>query len=1547
MGFEPGGMADKLGNRHEGRWVAKQLIRLLNEEIQSVTVELIGPDEEGVDLLVVSKDGIRQLQQCKARFGSHNSWSVNALASRGVLSHLETHLSRDPQQEFVLVSGIPTQTFADICDSARNSNDNPQDFFQYQIQEVGKERQKNFRDFCNALKLNPDQEEDLKKAFGYLKRTFIELFPDDRSAWSDLLTWVGFLLTGEPETTISVLLTYAENNYQYHKPIYADELRTHLADPHNIYSKKLEYDNRLAPTIEELQRQFSESIRSGLISGKIIPREETSRIIEYIVSERNVVLHGAAGYGKSGILYELTEYLHRENIPYLAVRLDRRIPDKTALRFGKDMGLPDSPAYSLAGLAAGRKCILILDQLDAIRWTAAHSSTAIDVCKELVRQVRSLRGGDRKIIAVFACRTFDLENDQEIKSLLSDTENHGFVEITVKELSEKQLEQTLEKNIASLTDSQKRILAIPQNLAIWMELKKDGTIPDFRSATELMRRFWENRRQVLDKKAGIKPVESDGFLKPLLDYMEKYGEISAPASIASKKPLIRDALTSYGILQCNPGRISFCHQRYLDHLIAERLLDRIYSGEGSVISWLGPRKNQSLYRRDQLRQVLAMLAEESPLDFLSNAQELLESAEVRFHLKHLVIELIGQLDEIPREIAGYCLKLMVDSYWREHILETVLLGHHPWVSHLLKTGILQSWLTSKEEQELNQALRLLRSVVEYIPDQVTKILEPFVGKEGDWPGRVLNTICWKETDDSIRMFELRLQLARRGHVKKFVTWKSLCTRYPLRAIRLIESVVSTWRNDEKETDIGKVARLERWYKEDTEALDSAVKQHPSKTWDLLMSHIERLTSISTDHYDPRLEKWLDGNFHRHETHIARGVVKLVMLAGQTLGAEQPNELIMRIRSLENNISPVVQEIIISAYVHLPFTHSDVGITWLLGDPARFRMGSGYKEPEWMPAVRLIAALSPHCSKELFRQLEDAVIHYHASKEKQDAEYWLKGWRNGHFGHYWGKTQYFLLPAFDIKRIQGTTADLIRVLKRKFKQYPKEAFIRDGTISGGSVGSKLDRNLEKISDRAWLRIISSGNVTENDNHKWIQTNPNRVLTTSVRLFSRSLAEIAKRFPERFGQLALRFPNDVHPSYVSAILEGFIKKQPDPKTPEDERHSWQPARAETIEAVLEKYQAGDDHETAMSFCRLISERADENWSKDTIARLVHYDQNHPDPEIGKLNVHCDKCSDNATVEILFQNTLNCVRGVAANAIGQLLWERKDRFEFVTPGIKSLIKDPHPVVRMAAIEAIYPVLNIDKDLAVHWFCEICKDDLRVAAYPRASRFINYALPSHIKQMGPIILRMAASPLDDVALEGATQVTTRWLFHGFFEKELFECCEGNFSQRKGVAKVAAFLLHDRKYSMQCRKLLRHFINDPDKEVRDELHGIFRKDELLNKQEHETFLQEYIRSTAFADSPDSFILGLEEFPGRLVSMAEAIFVVCEVFSTTLKEKTRDINSQYPYTALEMSSILLRLYEQALGEGNRQIADHCLDIWDLLFENRIGRVIELTSSIDS
>ena len=350
-----------------------------------------------------------------------------------------------------------------------------------------------------------------------------------------------------------------EENGKFRKPIYADELWENLRERHDIHPKNLGQDPRTAPAVKELQEQFAESIQHKLIGGRVIPREETGKIIESIKAGKDVILHGAAGFGKSGALYELTEYLQKEQIPYLPIRLDRRIPEKTAAHFGVDMGLPDSPAFALEGLAVERKGILILDQLDAIRWTAAHSGAAMDVCKELLRQVRSLRQLGKSIFIVFASRTFDLENDPEIKNLIGDKGKNSFAKISAKALSGEQLKAILGSDFPSLTESQKRILACPQNLAMWLEIKDSGITSSFRSATELMCRFWENRRTILEKEAGLSAGQLDSVLSPLVNYMESRGTVSAPTRISEKNPSVQDSLISYGILQKSAGRISFCH----------------------------------------------------------------------------------------------------------------------------------------------------------------------------------------------------------------------------------------------------------------------------------------------------------------------------------------------------------------------------------------------------------------------------------------------------------------------------------------------------------------------------------------------------------------------------------------------------------------------------------------------------------------------------------------------------------------------------------------------------------------------------------------------------------------------------------------------------------------------------------------------------------------------------------------------------------------------------------------------------------------------------
>jgi hypothetical protein len=237
-------------------------------------------------------------------------------------------------------------------------------------------------------------------------------------------------------------------------------------------------------------------------------------------------------------------------------------------------------------------------------------------------------------------------------------------------------------------------------------------------------------------------------------------------------------------------------------------------------------------------------------------------------------------------------------------------------------------------------------------------------------------------------------------------------------------------------------------------------------------------------------------------------------------------------------------------------------------------------------------------------------------------------------------------------------------------------------------------------------------------------------------------------------------------------------------------------------------------------------------------------------------------------------------------------------------------------------------------------------VAASPRAVSFFNYTVISHFERIAPIIRSMVGSPIDEVAQEGAEEVTARWLFQDLFEEELAICRTGSPCQRKGVAQVASHFVHDAKYARRCQDLLIPLLNDPEKEVRNELSPLYSRNSLKHEAINKDFLQSYINSKAFGDHPSLLIYSIEDLSGSLVPFAEIIFEICKVFSTTLQKQSRDHPSDTPHMVSKVCSLVLRLYEQSQGSGTSDVSQRCLDIWDMLFENRVGVTRELTAAIE-
>jgi len=493
-------------------------------------------------------------------------------------------------------------------------------------------------------------------------------------------------------------------------------------------------------------------------------------------------------------------------------------------------------------------------------------------------------------------------------------------------------------------------------------------------------------------------------------------------------------------------------------------------------------------------------------------------------------------------------------------------------------------------------------------------------------------------------------------------------------------------------------------------------------------------------------------------------------------------------------------------------------------------------------------------------------------------------------------------------------------------------------------------LLEISDRAWLEsIIGNSEIPYESSGRWREMRDGHLEESSIRMFSRDLANIAKQFPSRFGELALRFPDDVPSDYVAAVLEGLQQKKPIGGS-EEEKAQWAPASIELTEAVIARFFGTHDREVATQFCRLLRERPQEQWSTSVLARLANYAMQHPHPKVGQLvmgNSGGGFDAGEASTSGLETNAINVVRGQAALAIRALLDEHPDWLGFFEEALCSLVSDQHPAVRIAAVQACLAVLNIDRDKAVRWFVLACKDDPRVTACHMGVNFFNCCMESHRSALEPLVRAMVASPWADVSCEGALEVAARWLFNGYFSEELEVCKAGTVPHRKGVASIVAEFVRQKEYSEACRPLLDAILQDSDSDVRSEIRHAFRDQRIFTVPNCKQIIREYIDSTAYQDDPAPLFYAMEEYAGSLLPYSEHILGICRKFAGPLREASRNISTGIAGDVRMLPPLILRLYEQAQDAADIGIINKCLDAWDILFEGRVGTVRELTHSMDN
>ncbi len=1536
MALEPGGFSEKLGNHYEGRWVARQLIYLLLEKLASVEVEKVGDDEVGVDLWIGRHDGSREAQQCKIRNSSSEHWTIPDLKRRGVLEHAKFQLNRDSMIRYALVSAVPFTMLHDLCESARLSGGVAEEFYAHQVNALGEPRRLLFKVLCSALGLDVEVAQGRAVAYDYLQRTDVILHPDDRYRSEELETLAWLTVDGNPQVTISVLCDFAQDSLR--KKIDAGMVWNHLRS-RGLYPRKLDKDPRAISAIQYLRDSFQNSIRPKLIRRTPLPRPEAQAVVEQLENAGVILVHGRPGEGKSSLLLQIVDLLIGAGWEYIPLRLDRHEPRETARKFGEALGLPDTPSKCLSAFGKERLGVLIIDQLDAIRWTSPAASMALDLCDALVRETLALRGAGYKVSVLLACRTYELEHDPQIRDWIArlEADRRHLPKVLVGPLPEDQVTsvvQAIGHDIAELSTKQRSILRNANILEKWVDLVSKGQGVDFKTPLDVLQQYVDHCLQETAARQRTSLESLNSQVDGLAAYMDKHATLSAPRSMIQRGD---DALLSSGLFECERGQIRFTHQSLFDYLFADQLVRQIHSGTGTLLGWLDSRSKQNLARREQLKMALTLLSAGSTNAFLCAAKDILETDSVRFHLKHLVLEVIGQIEFPEPGLHTYLVKRFTDASWQDYIHRIVYTGRPQHVEWLIRNGFIAEWLQAPELRD--RALQILRSVAKVLPDEVVSLLKPYEALDDEWDWRILNTICWDPADDSDSMFGLRLALIRRGIIREFVDVDKLAFS---RALLVLDATVSRievtdWDEFGRMNDLAMKLRLRHWLADDSARLTSQVSEMPAKVWSMFLPHITRLFP-QEDPHDCHLENWVDGDRYDHRSGlqcIPHLLYELLVSAGRALAAQDATDFWGGTLDLRSCPLRAIQHLLIDVYIDLAAGHADDALLWLVADVSRLAIGTGTTEPEWMPAARLLEVHSRHCTNATFSIVEHALAHYRSRTELRDAKYHVAYWKSGRTPYFWGQGQYFLLPALPQDRISSSTDQLIRLLKRRFAKERPGYFLRRPVPMGGRVASPVSGKWSNLSDAAWLGIVSSRRVHTRRGGRWKQLDVGTVSESSSRQFADDLRNAASANPHRFAQLALRFPSEAHTDYKSAIVDGMACVSAPSGFTDLDKASWQFADKPLVEAVLARFGDQTDDGYAYSFCGLIEKRSNEDWSEPILLRLVEYALMHPNPSPEKLTVWTQGNSSelaSASVSDLENSSINCVRGSALHAISACIRHREHLLDLFRPCLGKASLDRSPIVRLAAVEAMLPVLNLDRDLAISLFCESVQDDLRIAAARASVYYFNCGFPKWRDHLEELVRKMLASESESVAREGAREVAARWLFHGFFENELEACLRGTEAHRVGIANVAADQISESKHAARCGDLIRRLMADSASKVRDELRVVLHHPDTLRRNGQEVLLLELVNSEVFREDPTILILRLEDYRGPLIPLSPILFSVCD----QLAGGVTSLNQRIAWDVRQFIPILLRLLNEAEQCGETTITDRVLDAIDSLYKSGIA-----------
>lgn len=1514
MAYEKGGRADKAGNRFENNWILYNLLQIIEERIQYVMIEAIGEDEEGVDLWIGNWDGSREGQQCKGRYGSKDSWSYGALNAKGIWAKWKKQLEREEKVKVSLVSPLAFTQLEDLSDRARNTNGNAEDFYVYQIDsaDVSRDIKQLYKNYCNIMGINYSYDIGILKSIDYLSRTYYRQRPDFESK-QIVLDKIYMQFIGRPLDIYEKLLRFILTEDILGKKIDIVYLNTYLSDC-GVEYRNLAKDTRILPRVKELNDEYSRNFIS--FQNGMIVRQEFEECRKMIDAGQSFIIHGNAGTGKSGCTENIIDFCKHENIPYLAIKLDKRIPSDTSENWGNSMGLVASPALCIDAISKNSKAALILDQLDALRWTQAHSGSALDVCMETIKEVERLnKGRDNHISIVFVTRTYDLSNDRGINNLFKkESENEGFEwnKIEIGELRQDDIKLLIGDEFNKLSQKTKKLLTISSNMYIWQQLNGSKERLYIDTTRQLVNEWWR-QIQLKAENAGVDVKYLMEIKNRIVSFCNNNGRINAPNTVIQIPANYIDFLQSNGFIIVLNEVVSFTHQSILDIFLSDYMVGEYYSGR-DIIDIIGNKEKQVPGKRYQLQLFMEQMRQTSENDFLKIGKKVLISESVRFSFKFIFLEILAMMKSPSENICIYVCQMCKDLQWGRYFIGNVIEGNKAYISAMQEAGILGLWLENADKKKT--AIYLYASIAHSLNEKHLAMIKKYIFQDEEMLDEWSKCFSWNITEDSDELFDLRMQFYERfpRYMDRFLDIEDMFKECEIRTIRLLALMLKE-----------KITRHEKGiYKFEEEVLFEDTEIIVNEYEAIIKTFLPLVPEIDD-------AAWRDWSArYSYRIGLKRACIQILKKANARLASTNPEKFWEIYKKYMYTGNDLYNEIVLDGLFHLPGEYADRVIDYLCVDfnLTIFEETSGNFD-RLLNGKRLLGKVSSECSEEHYKFLEKKIIKYidpyAVDRLKRRIEYNRKReyqvyWR------FWGDFQRDCLNVLPKERLSAEASELLKMFSRQKKDY--HSIYKYSGVHSGGISSPIAN--KPISYAAWRGILTNSEIPAyNDSHHSKRVRGG-FIEVSQSEFARSLEDEIKKEGVAFLKYILTIELPISNIFIRSIYTAVVDNE-----------FLNEVDTIIIEELIEKFGYDYEDNRALSIVRMFEKRKSTEWSEKAISVLLDIALNHKNPELGKANIISQEDKEILRVDSIESNAINSVRSEALRSIAELIWDDDKMAERFLEPIKKAVSDANPVMRYASQFALWPIYNIDRKWASEQILFLYENDVRMAGFYDGRGMLIRLYADYRKKVMDVIDKMFASADKRLIETAGNTIAELYLQYDEYKEIVMGKFKFTKEQKEAVLGMLIVYVGEEDFREKAKAALIHNVNDSF-DIEFPWTRLFY-DKLVNLDKDEEFINIILCSVVGRRVLGAFLDFLEETGSGLKNCANIILQICK----NLVELDAENNRELWLYQKNISKMVISLYDAYSDnlEADREVAMQCLDLWDAMYEKQIGIVRELTEKM--